>query len=70
MSFNVAVVGATGVVGRAMRSILEDRNFPVKELRLMRKISATSSLWRGTGAAGFNRLSFSCSSPAAAPRGW
>ena len=35
MSFNVAVVGATGVVGRAMRSILEERNFPVKELRLM-----------------------------------
>ena len=35
MSFNVAVVGATGVVGRAMRSILEQRNFPVKELRLM-----------------------------------
>ena len=35
MSVNVAVVGATGVVGRTMRSILEDRNFPVKELRLM-----------------------------------
>ena len=35
MSVNVAVVGATGVVGRAMRSILEERNFPVKELRLM-----------------------------------
>ena len=35
MSVNVAVVGATGVVGRAMRSILEERDFPVKELRLM-----------------------------------
>lgn len=31
----VAVVGATGAVGRAMVSILEDRRFPVSELRLM-----------------------------------
>jgi aspartate-semialdehyde dehydrogenase len=30
--YRVAVVGATGAVGRAMRSILEERNFPVKEL--------------------------------------
>lgn len=31
----VAVVGATGVVGTAMRSILEERDFPVGDLRLM-----------------------------------
>lgn len=30
----VAVVGATGAVGRMMISVLEERNFPVKELRL------------------------------------
>ncbi|HLS81509.1 MAG TPA: aspartate-semialdehyde dehydrogenase [Steroidobacter sp.] len=30
--WNVAVVGATGVVGRAILSILEERNFPVGEL--------------------------------------
>ncbi len=30
--FRVAVVGATGAVGRAMRSILAERGFPVKEL--------------------------------------
>ena len=30
--YRVAVVGATGAVGRAMRSILAERNFPVKEL--------------------------------------
>lgn len=30
----VAVVGATGAVGRMMVSVLEERNFPVKELRL------------------------------------
>ena len=31
---NVAVVGATGAVGRTMLSILEQRGFPVTELRL------------------------------------
>jgi aspartate-semialdehyde dehydrogenase len=30
-----AVVGATGAVGRAMLSILEERTFPISELRLM-----------------------------------
>ena len=30
--YRVAVAGATGAVGRAMRSILEERGFPVKEL--------------------------------------
>ncbi|MBX6423236.1 aspartate-semialdehyde dehydrogenase [Thermosulfurimonas sp. F29] len=32
--FNVAVVGATGAVGRMMIRVLEERNFPVKNLRL------------------------------------
>lgn len=32
---NVAVVGATGAVGEAMISVLEERNFPVKELVLL-----------------------------------
>jgi aspartate-semialdehyde dehydrogenase len=32
---NVAVVGATGAVGEAMISVLEERNFPVKELFLL-----------------------------------
>jgi len=32
---NVAVVGATGVVGRTMLAILEERSFPVDDLRLM-----------------------------------
>jgi len=34
-SYNVAIVGATGVVGMAMREILASRNFPVNELRLL-----------------------------------
>ena len=32
--YNVAVVGATGAVGRMMVKVLEERNFPVKRLRL------------------------------------
>jgi len=32
--YNVAVVGATGAVGRTMVKVLEERNFPVKNLRL------------------------------------
>jgi len=33
--WNVAVVGATGVVGNEMIKILEERNFPVKSIRLL-----------------------------------
>ncbi len=33
--YNVAVVGATGAVGGAMLDVLERRNFPVNELRLL-----------------------------------
>ena len=32
MSYNVAVVGATGNVGREMLNILEEREFPVNEV--------------------------------------
>ena len=31
-SWNVAVLGATGLVGEMMLTVLEERNFPVKEL--------------------------------------
>jgi aspartate-semialdehyde dehydrogenase len=34
-SYNVAVVGATGAVGNEMVRILEQRNFPVAELKLL-----------------------------------
>ena len=33
--YNVAILGATGAVGREMLNILEERNFPVGELRLL-----------------------------------
>ncbi len=32
--YNVAIVGATGAVGRMMLTVLEERNFPIKNLRL------------------------------------
>lgn len=35
MSPSVAVVGATGLVGRTMLAVLEERNFPVGSLRLL-----------------------------------
>lgn len=34
-SYNVAVVGATGVVGQQIIRLLEDRNFPINNLKLM-----------------------------------
>lgn len=34
-SYNVAIAGATGAVGQEMIEILEDRHFPVNELRLL-----------------------------------
>ena len=34
-AFTVAIVGATGVVGGTVRAILEERDFPVGELRLL-----------------------------------
>ncbi len=33
--YNIAIMGATGVVGREMLKILEQRNFPVGNLRLL-----------------------------------
>lgn len=34
MSYNVGIVGATGAVGSEIRSVLENRNFPVEKLRI------------------------------------
>lgn len=35
LTYHVAVVGATGAVGQQMIRILEERNFPVKQLKLL-----------------------------------
>jgi aspartate-semialdehyde dehydrogenase len=37
-SYNVAVVGATGAVGEQLREVLEERQFPVGELRLLASV--------------------------------
>ena len=34
-TYNVGILGATGAVGREMLKVLEERNFPVHELRLL-----------------------------------
>ena len=33
--YHLAIAGATGAVGQEMLSILEERNFPIKRLRLL-----------------------------------
>jgi len=33
--YNVAIVGASGAVGQEMMGILEERNFPVREIKLL-----------------------------------
>ncbi|MCS7279818.1 MAG: aspartate-semialdehyde dehydrogenase [Thermodesulfobacteriaceae bacterium] len=38
--YNLAVVGATGAVGRMMLTVLEERNFPVKNLRLFASVNS------------------------------
>src|SRR5438094_1709683 len=35
MNPSVAVVGATGVVGELMRTVLEERNFPVRSIKFL-----------------------------------
>lgn len=50
MSFAVGIVGATGLVGGLMRSILEERNFPVSSLRLFAsaRSAGTRIRWKNT----------------------
>lgn len=38
MGYNVAIMGATGAVGQELLILLEERNFPVDELRLLASI--------------------------------
>ncbi len=49
MTYNIAILGATGAVGREMISILEEREFPVNELRLLasQKSAGTTLAFKG-----------------------
>ena len=46
---NVAVVGATGQVGRVMRTLLEERDFPVGTIRFFSsaRSAGTTLTWKG-----------------------
>ena len=43
----IAVLGATGAVGAEMLKILDERNFPISELRLLGSRAGRSIKWRG-----------------------
>ena len=46
-NYSVAIVGATGAVGRMMLKVLEEQNFPISELYLLAsKRSKNKSLWK------------------------
>jgi len=42
--YNVAILGATGAVGREMMKILEERDFPIDELRLLASSRSVGTL--------------------------
>ena len=46
---NVAVLGATGQVGMVMRRVLDERDFPVKDLRFLASAHSAGKVlnWRG-----------------------
>ena len=48
-TYNVAILGATGAVGREMMKILEERNFPVNELHLLASSRSAGKVveWNG-----------------------
>lgn len=48
-NYNVAVVGATGLVGRKMVQVLEERNFPVATLRLLASARSAGSSMKFAG---------------------
>ena len=47
--WNVAVVGATGAVGNEMIKILEERAFPVKQLKLLASERSTGKVLKYKG---------------------
>ncbi len=47
--FNVAIAGATGAVGEMMIQVLEERNFPVGEMRYLASSRSAGKVlkWKG-----------------------
>ena len=50
MNYNIAIVGATGMVGRKFIEVLEERNFPIDEIYLFasKMISGSKITFKGT----------------------
>ena len=51
--FNVAIAGATGAVGELMIQVLEERNFPVGEMRFLASSRSAGKVlkWKGNDLA-------------------
>src|ERR1700722_5778730 len=49
MRLRIGIVGATGLVGQVMRDILEERNFPVAQIRFFASARSAGRMlpWRG-----------------------
>ena len=49
-SLSVAVLGASGAVGNEMLKLLDERNFPIKEIRLLAssRSAGTTKVWKGS----------------------
>lgn len=45
MNYNVAVVGATGMVGRKMLQVLAERKLPINELYLFASAKSAGKKW-------------------------
>jgi len=55
MSVNVAIAGVTGAVGQEFLTVLAERNFPIKNLKLLASArSARSPCSRRAGASARN----------------
>ena len=50
MFMRVGLVGATGQVGGVMRALLEERNFPVTEMRYFASARSAGSILKWKGA--------------------
>jgi aspartate-semialdehyde dehydrogenase len=48
-SLNIAIVGATGLVGRTMLKVLEERDFPVKNIKLLASKSSAGKVMKFKG---------------------
>lgn len=76
MVYCVAVLGATGAVGREMLRVLEERNFPVRELRLLASPRSAGAIMsfrgvehqvRAVDAVGFNGVDLALFSAGSGP---